>query len=76
MTKEQFIKNHPKSYLAATLQKNNWPMDTKIEVGSGQIAPETRSSNLYRALQRSQLKEYEVGAKLQYQSQGRAFAVA
>ena len=76
MTKQQYIQNHPKSYLAAALAKNDWPMKTKIEVGSGTIAPHTKSSNLYKALQHSRLGEYEVGGRLRYYSQGHMFAVA
>jgi hypothetical protein len=48
-TKANYIKLHPKSYLAQKLASNDWPDDTIIEIVGGQIAPKDKRSNLYKA---------------------------
>jgi len=50
MTKSEYIKAHPKSYLADKLSCNNWPDNGKIRVGGGLLTPHDKRSNLYKAL--------------------------
>jgi len=61
MTKAEYIKDHPRSYLAGALMINNWPSDRKIEVIGGLIAPNNKCSNLYKALERSEYGQFCVG---------------
>jgi hypothetical protein len=75
-TKANYIKLHPKSYLAAELIANDWPDDTIIEIVGGLEAPTNKCSNLYKALSRARLKEYAVGGRRQSKSEGFWFAVA
>ena len=74
MTKQEWIKKHPKSFLADRLTCNNWPDDTKIETGGGLIAPYNKTSNLYKALQ-GFTGEYVVGGHRQRGTEGFRFAV-
>lgn len=75
-TKANYIKCHPRSYLAAELKKTDWPDDTIIEIVGGLEAPTNPCSNLCKALERSKLEQYVIGGKRQYASQGYWFAVA
>lgn len=61
MTKAQYIKAHPKSRLAARLACNNWPDDAVIEIIGGLDAPNTKQSNLYKALLQSATRQYCIG---------------
>ncbi|MCK5127615.1 MAG: hypothetical protein KAR42_15265 [candidate division Zixibacteria bacterium] len=61
MTKAEYIQNCPKSYLARNLAKNSWPDSAVILIIGGLVAPQTKQSNLYGALQRSKTKQYCVG---------------
>lgn len=61
MTKKEYMEKHKKSDLARALLINGWPDDAEIDVIGGLIAPNTKRSNLYRALERSKNKKYCVG---------------
>lgn len=63
MTKKEYIKKYPKSMLADRLRNNDWGDDTEIEIIHGFASPNNKRSNLYKSLQSSKLKEYEVGAR-------------
>lgn len=76
MTKGEYIKKHGKSKLAANLKRNDWALDTEIEVIGGLIAPSNKNSNLYKALQRSKLHEYQIGGHRQMGPDGWWIAVA
>jgi hypothetical protein len=76
MTKQEYIQKHPKSTLAARLACNNWPDDQKINVIGGLDAPHTKCSNLYRALQKADLKDYCLGGHRQRGTEGWWIAVA
>jgi len=76
MTKREYINNHPRAYLAAELEKTDWPDDTKIEVVGGLCAPDNKCSNLYAALQRATRKEYVLGGHRQRGTEGWWIAVA
>ena len=61
-TKSEYIKAHPRTILAGRLvTQTNWPDDTEIEIVGGLDAPQNKCSNLYKALERSNLGEYVVG---------------
>lgn len=75
-TKANYIKLHPKSYLARELAANDWPDDTIIEIVGGLEAPTNKCSNLCKALERSKLEQYVVGGRRQSASEGYWFAVA
>lgn len=74
MTKEEYISEHPRSYLANALLLVDWPYNAKIIVGSGLIAPHTKQSNLYNALQNT-TGEYVVGGHRMRGTEGFWFAV-
>lgn len=76
MTKEQYIKNHPKSYLAKALQKIDWPENTPVQIIGGLDAPNNPRSNLYKAIERSNKKEWVRGGHRQRGTEGWWFAVA
>jgi len=61
MTKQEYIKAHPKSMLAEKLTSMNWPEKAKIEIIGGLLAPHNKCSNLYKALKNSKTKEYCIG---------------
>jgi hypothetical protein len=75
-TKANYIKLHPRSYLAAELRRNDWPDDTIIEIVGGLESPTNKCSNLYKALSRANFKDYVVGGKRRNASEGFWFAVA
>lgn len=75
-TKQTYIEAHPRSILVQLLGANDWPNETPIEIIGGQVAPDTKTSNLFKALQRSKRKQYVVGARRQRQSEGYIIAVA
>ena len=76
-TKSEYIKAHPRTILADRLRtETDWPDDTKIEIIGGLDAPQNKCSNLHKALKRSSLGEYVIGARRQYESQGYWMAVA
>jgi hypothetical protein len=76
-TKSEYIKAHPRTILASRLEaETGWPNDTEIEIVGGLDAPQNKCSNLYKALERSNLGEYVIGARRQYESQGYWMAVA
>jgi len=76
MTKSEYIKQHPKSYLAEALTSSNWPDDTEINVIGGLIAPDNKTSNLCSALEASKLKDYVVGGHRYRGTEGWWMAVA
>ena len=76
MTKAEYIKNHPKSYLTAALLSNSWPNETEIQIIGGLNTPKNKCSNLYRALEKAALKEYEIGGHRQRGTEGWWIAVA
>ena len=76
MKKQQYIKEHPRSKLVEKLRRNDWPDDQPIEVIGGLLAPENKTSNLYKALQRATLKQYEIGGHRQRGTEGWWIAVA
>lgn len=61
MTKDEYIKTHPKSMLAHNLATNDWPDHAEIVVIGGLIAPNNKCSNLYKALQKSETGCFCVG---------------
>lgn len=76
-TKEQYIKDCPKSYLAKNLQnKTTWPDNQPIKIIGGLIAPHTKCSNLYKALQNSKLKQFIIGGHRWRGTEGWWIAVA
>lgn len=75
-TKQEYIKEHPKSYLAKRLQSNNWPDNIEMQIISGIVSPDNKNSNLYKALAKSNLKEWEVGGHLMRGPDGFQMAVA
>jgi hypothetical protein len=75
-TKKEYIAGHPKSRLAKKLSQNNWPDDTEIEIIGGLPAPQTKTSNLYQALQRAAKKEFILGGHRQRGAEGWWIAVA
>ena len=74
MTKKEYIKKHPKSYLALKLTNTAWVNNAKIIIGSGLNAPNNKNSNLYAALQGSS-GEYIIGGHLRSGTEGWYFAV-
>jgi hypothetical protein len=75
-TKKEYIKNHPKSYLAQALKDTDWPDNTSIEIVSGLEVPDNPKSNLCKALENSTRREYVRGGHRQHGSNGWWFAVA
>ena len=76
MTKAQYIRQHPKSYLATALLCNQWPDDIKIEIIGGLNAPYNKCSNLFAALKRSEFKMHCVGGHRYRGTEGWWMAVA
>jgi len=76
MTKNEYIKTHSRSKLAQVLITNTWPDDTDIEIIGGLNAPCNKCSNLYHALQRSVLHDYEIGGHRRMGTEGWWMAVA
>ena len=76
MTKKEYIESHPKSTLSFRLATNNWPDDQIIHIIGGLIAPDNKNSNLWRALEGAELKEYEVGGHRWRGTEGWMIAVA
>lgn len=74
MTKQDYIKQHPKSFLADSLTCNNWTANAKIIVVSGLDTPYDKRSNLYKALQNT-TGEYERGGHLQRGTEEWRYAV-
>ena len=75
-TKEAYIKNHPKSYLAKALKETTWGNSTPIEIVGGLEAPDNPRSNLHQALESSDKGEYVRGGHRQHGTEGWWFAVA
>ena len=76
-TKEDYINNYPKSYLAKNLQNNTiWPDNQSIKIIGGLIAPNNKCSNLCKALQNSKLKEFIIGGHRWRGTEGWWIAVA
>ena len=75
MEKQEYIKNHPRSDLAASLQSTDWPDSAKITVIGGLNTPHNKNSNLYAALKESSTKEYCVGGHRQRGTEGWWIAV-
>jgi len=74
MTKSEYIKQHPKSFLAEALTSANWPNNTEICLVSGLNAPWNKNSNLYKALQGTS-GEYVVGGHLKRGTEGWHYAI-
>ena len=62
MTKEQYIKQHPRTILSKKLKRNRWKNNTKIVVVSGIISAHEKS-HLQQALVKSKLHKYCVGGR-------------
>jgi len=74
MTKQEYIKAHPKSKLADRLICRDWPDDTRVEIIGGLDTPNDKRSNLYKALQNT-TGEYVVGGHRQRGTEGWWFAI-
>lgn len=76
MEKQEYIKAHPKSYLAASLSKSDIRPDQKIIICNGLIAPKTKQSNLFQLLSECESNQYIVGGRAgKSKTQGYFFAV-
>ncbi len=75
MTKQEYIKAHGRSMLAANLAENDWPDDQVIEITYGLDTLNDKRSNLYKALERSKIGEYIRGGHRQRGTEGWFFAV-
>ena len=73
-TKQRYIEDHPRSYLAQKLSCNDWPEDAEIGIIGGLEAPNNKSSNLYCAL-RGTTGEYVRGGHRQRGTEGFWFAI-
>ena len=76
MTKQEYIKAHPKSMLAYNLTRNTWQDNTPINIIGGLITPHNKCSNLYHALQSSVLHSYCIGGHRKEGTEGWWIAVA
>jgi len=74
MTKQDYIKKHPKSILANELRCNDWADDAPVKIISGLDTRFDKRSNLYKALQNTSGK-YERGGHLQRGTEGWWFAI-
>ncbi len=73
-TKGEFLKAYPRSILSCSLRAANaWPDDIPIQVFSGAYEVGNITSNLYKALKRSEHKQFVIGGR---HEQGYWFAVA
>ena len=75
-TKRSYINQHPKNMLANSMDNNDWPDDTPINVIGGLNAPNNRCSNLSAALGTAKLKKYCLGGHRQRGTEGWWIAVA
>ncbi len=76
MTKADYIRQHPKSFLAGRLVSCPWPDNQPISIIGGLNTPGNKCSNLYHALQTAALKEYVIGGHRQRGTEGWWIAVA
>jgi len=74
MTKQEYIKKHPKSTMAFRLAANDWPDNAKIKIGGGLLVPHDKRSNLYKALQNSENGLFCVGGHRWRRTEGWWFA--